>query len=64
MIEPTKEQEEEWIQFRGEESQRTSKSLLYSDKLGTGKKTLRSLFKRFFRVPDRYEDINQIWLDF
>ena len=64
MIELKKEQEEEWIQFREEASQRTSKGPLHSKEFGTGKNRYEVHFKGFSVYQDRYEDINQTWFDY
>ena len=64
MIELTKEQEEEWIQFGEEASQRTSKGPLHSKEFGTGKNRYEVHFKGFSVYQDRYEDKNETWFDY
>ena len=64
MIELIKKQEEEWIQFREEASQRTSKGPLHNKEFGTGKNRYEVHFKGFSVYQDRYEDINQTWFDY
>ena len=64
MIELTKEQEEEWIQFGEEASQRTSKGPLHNKEFGTGKNRYEVHFKGFSVYQDRYEDINETWFDY
>ena len=64
MIELTKEQEEEWIKFGEEASQRTSKGPLHSKEFGTGKNRYEVHFKGFSVYQDSYEDINETWFDY
>ena len=64
MIELTKEQEEEWIKFDEEASQRTSKGPLHSKEFGTGKNRYEVHFKGFSVYQDRYEDKNETWFDY
>jgi len=47
MIELTKEQEEEWIQFGEEASQRTAKGPLHDKEFGRGKNRYKVNFKGF-----------------
>ena len=64
MIELTKEQEEEWIKFGEEASERTSKGPLHSKEFGTGKNRYEVHFKGFSIYQDRYEDKNETWFDY
>ena len=64
MIELTKEQEEEWIQFEEEATHRTSKGPLHSKEFGIGKNRYEVHFKGFSVYQDSYEDINETWFDY
>ena len=64
MIELKKEQDEKWIQFREEASQRTSKGPLHNKEFGTGKNRYEVHFKGFSVYQDRYEDKNETWFDY